>query len=50
MHNYWLAAGLFLNSACILIRRYFQIMPDWLYLSCLILGIALMLIGIFKSR
>lgn len=50
MKQYWTSAGLLLNSAVITVNRFFLTLPEWLSLSCLILGIALILIGAVVSK
>ncbi len=50
MDNYWIPAGLLLNSCLILVNRFVRKLPDWIYLPCLILGIVLILTGALKSR
>lgn len=45
MEQYLIPAGLILNSALILLNRYWKRIPNWLYLSGLILGICLIIAG-----
>lgn len=48
--NYYIIAGLLLNAALIVINRFFIKLPDWLQIPCLIVGIALLIIGIIHTR
>ncbi len=50
MENYYIVAGLLLNSALITFNRFVRKLPDWLYLPGLILGIVLILTGAVQSR
>lgn len=50
MKNYWIPAGIILNSVVIVIDRFFVSMPDLIYFPCMIAGIVLMLVGLVKAR
>lgn len=42
--------GLILNTTLIFAKRFVKKLPDWLYQSGLLLGIAAMMIGMILSR
>ena len=42
--------GLIFNSACITLNRFWKPFPDWLYLPCLILGIACIIAGAILTK
>ena len=44
--NYFLIAGILLNSALIVINRFVYRLPDWLQFPLLLLGIGLMITGL----
>lgn len=50
MEKYLIITGLLFNSAVISFNRLIRELPHWLYCACLILGIALMIIGVVLSR
>ena len=50
MEQYLIPIGLLFNSAVITFNRFVRKLPDWLYLSCLILGIILILTGAILRR
>ena len=50
MGQYLLVIGILFNSAIITVNRLVKQLPDWLYISCLILGICLILTGAFLRR
>jgi len=43
-------AGLLFNCVLILINRYVKHLPDWLYISCMLLAITAMIAGAFIGR
>ena len=45
MEQYLIPIGLLLNSALMVVNRFFKELPHWLYLSGLILGCVLIIIG-----
>jgi hypothetical protein len=42
--------GLLFNCVLILMNRYVKHLPDWLYISCMILAIAAMIAGAFIRK
>lgn len=47
MEQYLIPAGLLLNSLLITFNRFVHPIPDWLYITGLIIGILLIVIGAF---
>ena len=43
--NYFLIAGILLNSALIVVNRFVKRLPNWLQIPLLLLGIGLILAG-----
>ena len=50
MGNYFLIAGILLNSALILINRFIYRLPNWLQIPLLLVGIGLILAGMVMMR
>lgn len=48
--NYFLIAGILLNSALIVINRFICRLPDWLQIPLLLVGIGLILTGMVMMR
>ena len=44
--NFFLIAGILLNSALIVINRFVKRLPDWLQIPLLLIGIALIIAGL----
>lgn len=47
MGKYLLMAGLLINMVYILVNRFVKQLPDWLAIPVLLIGIALMIAGLF---
>lgn len=50
MDNYFLIAGVLLNTVLILINRFVKRLPNWLQIPLLLLGIGLILAGMVMMR
>ena len=50
MDNWFLIAGVLLNSALIVINRFVKRLPDWVQIPLLLLGIGLILAGMVMMR
>ena len=50
MGNYFLIAGLLLNSTLIVINRFVKRLPDWLQIPLLLVGIGLIITGGLMMR
>ena len=44
--NYFLIAGILLNSAQIVVNRFVKRLPNWMQIPLLLLGIGLMIVGL----
>lgn len=47
MGKYLIMVGLLINMAYILINRFVKTLPDWIAIPGLLIGIALMIAGLF---
>lgn len=50
MDNYFLIAGILLNTALIVINRFVRHLPNKVQIPLLLVGICLMIIGLIKSK
>ncbi len=50
MDNYFLIAGVLLNSALIVTNRFVTRLPNWLQIPLLLLGLGLIFTGFLKSH
>lgn len=50
MDNWFLIAGVLLNSALIVINRFLVRLPDWLQIPMLLVGLGLIIAGFVTGR
>ena len=50
MSNYFLMAGILLNSALIIINRFVKRLPDKVQIPLLLVGICLLIIGLIQTK